>query len=110
MTGSDVVTEARYILNDVSGVRWTDAEMLKWVSAAQREIVRRRPEARFASSVLATDLSNPSALSDTLEIEEDYKGPMTDYICYRCFQKDADFSTNRKRAEDHFKFFIAGIS
>lgn len=49
-TAQDVINRARELINDapsafVSGVRWTDTELLRWITDAQREVVKHKPEA-----------------------------------------------------------------
>lgn len=49
-TAQDVITRVRDLVNDVastfvSGVRWSDVELLEWLTEAQREIVKLKPEA-----------------------------------------------------------------
>lgn len=38
-----VVTDARLLLNDVSGTRWGDVEMLSWVNAGRRDMAMLKP-------------------------------------------------------------------
>lgn len=45
LTGTNIIDRARLTLQDSSGVRWTDAELLIYINDAQREIVNFRPEA-----------------------------------------------------------------
>lgn len=49
-TARDVISRARQLINDVAsnfvaGLRWSDAELLQWLTDGQREIVRIKPEA-----------------------------------------------------------------
>lgn len=49
-TAQDVISRARQLINDVAsnfvaGLRWSDAELLQWLTDGQREIVRIKPEA-----------------------------------------------------------------
>lgn len=45
MLASDIISRVEIVLNDVGGVRWTQAELLKWISDGQRAIVVVRPDA-----------------------------------------------------------------
>lgn len=58
MLASDLITRASHVLND-AGVRWIEAEMLRWLSDAQREVVLHKPEASVVSGAvqLAANLS-----------------------------------------------------
>lgn len=53
LTATDVATRARTILQDAAGVRWTDAEILRWVNDGQREIVTLVPSA-YSKTVIVT--------------------------------------------------------
>ena len=46
---STIITRANDILQD-TGVRWTEAEMLRWASDGQREIALARPEASVTNA------------------------------------------------------------
>lgn len=45
ITASDVIDRARDLLIDPDGVRWTDAEMLRWLTDAERAVVSVIPNA-----------------------------------------------------------------
>lgn len=71
MTVNDVVTRAAILLNDVgnstigvaANTRWSQAELIDWVSDAQRQIVLARPsasnDAKFITLVAGTRQSLP---------------------------------------------------
>lgn len=44
MLASDIIDRARIVLNDADGVRWLDAEFLKWINDGQRVIALVRPD------------------------------------------------------------------
>lgn len=44
MLASDIISRAQFVLNDNGGVRWTDPELLKWISDGQRVIALVRPD------------------------------------------------------------------
>lgn len=45
MQASDIISRARELLHDTSATpRWSDAELLSWVSDGQRRVVRLRPK------------------------------------------------------------------
>lgn len=49
-TGNDVISRVREVINDnasafISAVRWSNTELLRWITDAQREIVKTKPEA-----------------------------------------------------------------
>ena len=53
ITASDIVDRARDILIDTDAVRWSDAEMLRWVTDAERSIVSIIPNASQTNVTLA---------------------------------------------------------
>jgi hypothetical protein len=50
LTGTNIIDRARYVLQDSSGVRWTDAELLDYINDGQREITNLKPEAKATHS------------------------------------------------------------
>lgn len=43
ITATQVATRARYLLQDASGIRWTDTEILHWINEGRREMARIKP-------------------------------------------------------------------
>lgn len=54
-TVQNVIDEVRYAIHDetVASYRWTDAELIKYVNAASRQIVSLVPEANITQSIIA---------------------------------------------------------
>jgi hypothetical protein len=55
-TAQEVIHRARELINDVastfvSGLRWSDAELMQWLTDGQREIVKLKPEANAVTSL-----------------------------------------------------------
>lgn len=50
MIASDIIDRARIVLNDADGVRWLDAEFLKWINDGQRVIALVRPDSCVANT------------------------------------------------------------
>ena len=44
LTGTDIAVRARTLLNDDTGVRWTDAELLRWINDGRREMAALKPK------------------------------------------------------------------
>lgn len=62
-TAQDIIDLVRPLLNDsVAPVRYTDAELTRWISDAQREIVRLKPESNVATALFG--VANPSAYQE----------------------------------------------
>jgi hypothetical protein len=45
LTGANIITRVQDTLQDTTSVRWSEAELLRYINDAQREIVNFRPEA-----------------------------------------------------------------
>lgn len=63
-TAQNVIDSVRRLINDetssaVSGVRWADAELLVWITEAQRELVKLKPEANPVTEKFTIDGTNP---------------------------------------------------
>lgn len=56
LTGANLLSRVEDILQDASNVRWSEAELLRYINDGQREIVNLRPEASATTfvSTLAT--------------------------------------------------------
>lgn len=48
-----IATRARLVVNDVAGTRWSDAEILDWVNAAEAAIVAMEPPAYVVTETFA---------------------------------------------------------
>jgi hypothetical protein len=47
---SDIIDQARLILQDKDAIRWSDIECLGWIASAYREIIRYRPDANSVTA------------------------------------------------------------
>lgn len=52
MKASRPISQARILLSDPDGVRWTDAELLSWLNGGQLQIVAVRPDAKATKTDL----------------------------------------------------------
>lgn len=52
MLASEIISRAQIVLNDAGGVRWTDTELLKWISDGQRVIALVRPDSVSENTAL----------------------------------------------------------
>lgn len=53
LTAQSVIDKAQIILQDTTGIRWPDAELLGWLNDGQREIVLYKPNAYVKNSAVA---------------------------------------------------------
>tara|TARA_R100001510_G_C7651770_1_gene209528 strand:+ start:791 stop:1501 length:711 start_codon:yes stop_codon:yes gene_type:complete len=62
LTGANIITRVQDTLQDTTSVRWPEAELLRYINDAQREIVNIRPEA----SALTTNVQLVTGTKQTL--------------------------------------------
>jgi hypothetical protein len=86
---ADVLSRVRYLLNDVitGAYRWSDAELILYMTDASKEVGRRRPEALASYSAGGTALTAPSAVT---AINDLYMDAVVNYTCWRACSKDAE--------------------
>lgn len=53
MLAQVIITAARKLLGDRSGVRWSDADLLEWLNGGQRQVVAVRPDAKSKKATMA---------------------------------------------------------
>lgn len=63
-SAQDIIDRARYLVNDevgafASSLRWTNSEILQWITDAQREIVKLQPEANAVADVFEPEAGKP---------------------------------------------------
>lgn len=69
MLASDIIDRARIVLNDADGIRWLDAEMLKWINDGQRVIALVRPDASVGNATVTLVSGTKQAIpSDGLRL------------------------------------------
>lgn len=82
LTGTNIIDRARFTLQDSSGVRWTDAELLTYLNDGQRELVNFRPEAKatHANVLLAagTEQTLPSGGLRLIKVTRNMSGSAAD--------------------------------
>jgi len=106
MTGEDVETRVRTLLKAGSEVRWDDAEMLLWVNDGVVEIVRRRPDSQYTSSINNSAVIDTTALDQELPLLQYYRATMANYVLHRCYQKDSEYTNGRDMAAYWWDTFI----
>ena len=66
---SAIIDKAEIILQDITNVRWSAAELLVWLNDGQREIVARKPDTYvLASAVLLTAGTRQAAPAGTVQL------------------------------------------
>jgi hypothetical protein len=60
---SVIINNARKALNDATGIRWTDAELLAWLNAGQRDLAILRPDASAVNTSFTLAAGTKQVLS-----------------------------------------------
>ena len=112
MTGTDVQSRVQDVLIDTSGVRWVDAQLLRWVNDGQRAIHKARPDSIYTStSVVVKDVpTDAAALTETLDTRDSFLDVLSDYVLYRCFSVDSEDVAGMQRAGFHRNRFNEGVA
>lgn len=58
-------------------------------------------------SVAPTDLGS---LASTIDLNDIYDAPILDYVLYRAYMKDTDYSGNLERATTHYQAFVGAVT
>lgn len=111
MLASEIITRARETLFDTTTpYRWSDAELLRWLSDGLTELWIRRPDALYVSAVVTTSPAAVSAVGSNIVVLDQFRAALMDYICFKAFLRDSDDQANAARSTAHFKLFMAEIS
>lgn len=105
-TVADVIASARPTLNDADGVRYTDPELVGFVTDALYTIKNGRPD--LFLGFFGTPLSSLSTTSD-IPLDDQFFRPIVDYVIFRCETKD-DEHVVAGRAELMAKLAIGFMS
>ena len=74
ITGESLIDRIQDILQDTTSVRWPEAELLRYINDAQREVTNLRPESTATTSnmvcVAGTKQALPSVVSGLLKSHE----------------------------------------
>lgn len=52
LTAASLISRARLLSQDPTGVRWSDSELLQWLNDGQREVVLYKPDAKAENTTL----------------------------------------------------------
>lgn len=107
----------RQVLSDVAegSYRWTDAQLLMWLTDGQRDLCKRRPDAYVDSDgAQPTTLPIPDpgeipTLVTKLFIHSRFVGALSDYVLGRCFEMDSADTANMDRAAYHTKAYMEAL-
>ena len=72
LTGANLISRIQDSLQDTTGVRWTEAELLRYINDAQREVVNFKPQASADHSnvqlVTGTEQSIPDVALSLIKV------------------------------------------
>ena len=110
MTVTEFITNRiRRIIGDaVATYRWSNAELLAWVNEGRERLYAMRPEAFYVSEIV-TAYPGDLILANTVDVTEDFRSVLVNYVAYRTQVEDSEDVETRKAAEDSLRKFIAGI-
>lgn len=102
MLASDVITRARYIVQDESSTRWNDTVMLALLNDGQNDVWQRRADLRHDANgdYVSGGFTAATATGDTLDVDGKMRSALAHYVAARCFEMDGDDQENRTRAND----------
>lgn len=113
MTAANVIDRVRANIKDnyVGYYRWSDEFMFDSIDEAQRRLAEERPASLFTTAVPTTGIiTEVTATSDVLQVNNSYKQAMVNYVCYRCLNIDSEDGANIARAEAYLSQYKESIA
>lgn len=107
MTGTDIKTAAGYQIppNDIS-----DATYLVYIGNALDMIRIMRPDAFLSDNGFRIAKTKPTALAQTLVLDDNWKMPISELVAYWCLMQDATDKEDKTRAQIHLKNAIGFLT
>ena len=62
LTGANLISRVQDTLQDTTGVRWIEAELLRYINDAQREVVNLKPDATATTANMALVVGTKQSL------------------------------------------------
>ena len=107
-TFQQVVDRARVPLNDDSGVRWPDSELLGYAVDAYLLLRRHRPDFFVTGYASLPDFSTRALGDDFPSVGDEYLPAIADYVSARAQFKD-DEPVGAERAQAFYALFRVGM-
>lgn len=112
-TPQDVINGARELLQDPAGAspRWTDDDMIRWLAEALGVIWEDRPDVRYDDDgdLFPFEEYDNTELDDEMFLGVQWLPKLVDYVCYRCYFRDAADPENLKLSNKHYDHFREGL-
>ena len=108
MTGTEIITQARILVNDVDKSTWTDegGKFLACLNEGIRRIFSERPESRLLADGTLRNFTALSDAANTIPLDELYYLPLVEYLQYRFYDADAGDTRDKSRAGEHLSNFL----
>ena len=106
-TVGDVLTSAYITLNDVGGVRYTQAQAVGYINDALQLMMNKRPDLFIGSYETGFTLFTAASTASVLPVDDKFFRPIVDYVIARCETMDADHVTSGRVAT--FAQFVEGF-
>jgi hypothetical protein len=112
LTAGNILDRVRVILKDVTALddltepgisdrRWSDTEMLYWVSEGYRIVIEQRPDfyvmadgTEYTSVPIPDDAGNISSINTYIQIHPQKAPALIDFVLSRGFAKDSETGNN----------------
>lgn len=104
MIASDILTASlRGTLDDVGAAKWTDAELLAFLSDGVRWIQVNHPASRqrAGGGMAAVLVGVYNAPGDAIDLDPMYQEPLREYVLWRAFSADKGDAADARRAAEH---------
>lgn len=98
-TAGQIITEVRNALNDANAVRWADAQLYRYIFAAEQFIAGNHPETQYADKVENPDPVLLTQTTDSTTISVTHYPAIVAYVVSRCFAEDSDDAGSLKQAQ-----------
>lgn len=108
MTAGDVLAVARRDLADADGKRWPDAVLFTYLTDAQEELKRKRPD-RFHTGSTPLAVVVASDLTDVLTLPAGNRDTLAAWVTYRALGEDDADKADASRAMQFMGRFQASI-
>jgi len=110
MTAGDVLNiPVRRQLFDLDKDRFPDTTLFVYLNQALVELGYRRPDLLLKADQTLNTHTAVTALSDTLEFDDEYKGALASYTIYLAFSEDNSQTHNAQQAQVHLAAFQQAI-
>jgi len=110
MTAGDVLNiPVRRQLFDLEKDRFPDTTLFVYLNQALVELGFRRPDLLLQTDGTLNTHTAVTALGDTLEFDDEYKGALADYTLYLSFSEDNSQTHNANQAGIHLVAFNKAI-